>query len=297
MRRGSDFSETAVNFPKQAFDENALIYITNMSVQEAESRFTQSEVAIIKREFEKNSKDQIIGKRKLIEYFRLNEVSDTYLSNELFNIIKNSSRLNSPIDYQRFISFIAILVKGSRYEKLLLIFSIFGKGIPYDKSGNSGQRGRIGDESSVFDSESYLSGTGAKTKNLLNDNGSLIGDSNAELEEGEENPIKDPRVTKEDMKLHISGTILSMVNVTFENGSIESLKQIICRSEEGLIDDALDLLVEEIFEKYAHSNKDDGLNFEEWCEWFTSLEGINELLMVPTTRQNQIPLHTMTHLN
>lgn len=172
MRRGSDFSETAVNFPKQAYDENALIYITNMSIQEAESRFTQSEVAQIKREFEKNSKDQIIGKRKLIEYFRLNEVSDTYLSNELFNIIKNSNRLNSPIDYQRFISFIAILVKGSRYEKLLLIFSIFGKGIPYEKSGNNGTRGRMGEDSSVFESESMLSDT--KRKNMFNDNGSLI---------------------------------------------------------------------------------------------------------------------------
>ena len=58
------------------------------------------------------------------------EVSDTYLTNELFNVIKNSQRLNSPIDYQKFISFIAILTKGSRKEKLMLIFSIIGKGIP-----------------------------------------------------------------------------------------------------------------------------------------------------------------------
>lgn len=57
QRAGSIDSETALNFPKQQFDENALIYITNMSVQEAESRFTQAEVAHIKREFEKNSKD------------------------------------------------------------------------------------------------------------------------------------------------------------------------------------------------------------------------------------------------
>jgi hypothetical protein len=32
-----------------------------------------------------------------------------------------------------------------------------------------------------------------------------------------------------------------------------------------LIDDALDLMVDEIFETYALTNKDDGLNFEEWC--------------------------------
>ena len=61
-----------------------------MSIQESESRFTPNELEQIQREFEKNSKDKIIGKRKLIEYFRLMEISDTYLSNEFFNIIKNS---------------------------------------------------------------------------------------------------------------------------------------------------------------------------------------------------------------
>jgi len=43
-----------------------------------------------------------------------------------------------PIDYQKFISFIAILVKGSRFEKLLLIFSIFGKGVPMGDAVRSG---------------------------------------------------------------------------------------------------------------------------------------------------------------
>lgn len=71
----------------------------------------------------------------MIEYFRLMEISDTYLSNEFFNVIKNSQRLNSPIDYQKFISFTAILVKGTRNEKLALIFAIFGKGVPDNFQG------------------------------------------------------------------------------------------------------------------------------------------------------------------
>ena len=75
---------------KYNFDPDALYYLTNMSIQEAESRFTQSEVSQIKREFDKNSKDQIIGKRKLIEYFKITEISETYLANEIFSIIKNS---------------------------------------------------------------------------------------------------------------------------------------------------------------------------------------------------------------
>lgn len=51
------------------------------------------------------------------------------MNQQLFNVIKNSQRLNYPIDYQKFISFIAILVKGDANEKLAIIFSIFGKGI------------------------------------------------------------------------------------------------------------------------------------------------------------------------
>lgn len=91
--------------------------------------------------------------------------------------------------------------------------------------------------------------------------------------------VLDPRVSKEDLKLHISGTVLSMINVNFENAQIEGLKQSVCRADENVIDEALDILVEEIFESFAISNKDEGLNFEEWCEWFTSLEGVNEMLM------------------
>ena len=91
---GTTVADNRINF-----DPQAIIYITNMSIQEAESRFTKVELAQIKKEFDKNSKDQIIGKRKLIEFFRITELTDTYLSNELFNVIKNSQRLNYPIDY------------------------------------------------------------------------------------------------------------------------------------------------------------------------------------------------------
>ena len=59
------------------------------------------------------------------------------------------------------------------------------------------------------------------------------------------------------------------------------MKQAVCRSEENLIDDALDIMVEEIFENPGLSNKEDGLNFEEWCNWFTSLDGVTDMLMSP----------------
>jgi hypothetical protein len=41
------------------------------------------------------------------------------------------------------------------------------------------------------------------------------------------------------------------------------------------------MLVDEIFDEFATSKKDEGLTFEEWARWFTSLEGVNEMLMGP----------------
>lgn len=81
------------------------------------------------------------------------------------------------------------------------------------------------------------------------------------------------------MKIHISGSILSMINVSFENSVVEGLKQSICRCDEDVIDQALDIYVDSIYDCYALTNKDDGLNFEEWSKWFTSLDGVNEMLM------------------
>ena len=46
------------------------------------------------------------------------EIQDTYLSNEIFFMIKNSSKLNSPVDYSKFINFVSIVAKGSSEEKL-----------------------------------------------------------------------------------------------------------------------------------------------------------------------------------
>lgn len=46
------------------------------------------------------------------------EIGDTYLTNELFYMIKNSSSLNSPVDYNKFINFVSVIAKGSRQEKM-----------------------------------------------------------------------------------------------------------------------------------------------------------------------------------
>ena len=124
----------------------------SISKEAAEARFTKEELAKIQKEFERLSKDNVIGKRKLLEYFRLTDVSETYLSNEIFFMIKNSSVINSPIDYSKFITFVSTVAKGSREEKLSLLYTFFDKSV-------------------------------------------------------------DSKISKDDLKAHISGTILSMQQV------------------------------------------------------------------------------------
>jgi hypothetical protein len=117
---------------KNVFDLDAVNYVTNMSINDAEARFKDdpAQLVQIKLEFDQKSKDDVIGKRKLVEFFTLGQLHNTYLERALYQIIKNSGKLNLPIDYQKFISFMAILHHGTRLERLLLIFGIFGRGIP-----------------------------------------------------------------------------------------------------------------------------------------------------------------------
>ena len=55
-------------------------------------------------------------------------------------------------------------------------------------------------------------------------NGEVVSDISEEESDALDEDVYDPRISREDLKLHISGTILSLVNVTFENQGIESLK-------------------------------------------------------------------------
>lgn len=45
-----------------------------MTIPVAEERFTKEELIKIQKEFERLSKDDVIGKRKLLEYFRMIEI-------------------------------------------------------------------------------------------------------------------------------------------------------------------------------------------------------------------------------
>ena len=143
------------------------------------------------------------------------EIQDTYLANEVFFMIKNSSQLNSPIDYSKFINFVSIISKGTREEKLQLFYAFF------DKSTDS-------------------------------------------------------KITKEDLKAHISGTILSMQGVRYEIDELERLKQTMASAPENDLEQALDMMVQEIFQTYSGNQEE--LSYEEWKKWFCTIEGIDEIL-------------------
>jgi Ca2+-binding EF-hand superfamily protein len=104
----------------------------------------------VTKEFDRLSKDKVIGKRKLFEYFRMMELEETYLASEIFEMIKNST-----IYADKFLNFVAIISKGTEDEKLELLYTFFDKG-------------------------------------------------------------RDAKITKEDLKAHIIGTILSMQGIPFE---------------------------------------------------------------------------------
>mmetsp|Transcript_17061 Transcript_17061/g.15009 ORF Transcript_17061/g.15009 Transcript_17061/m.15009 type:complete len:146 (+) Transcript_17061:293-730(+) len=135
--------------------------------------------------------------------------------------MKNSPELNSPIDWQKFISFLSIFLKGSEEEKLKLIFLFFDRGRKYS-------------------------------------------------------------LTKEEMQVVISSTILAMMNIPYEDKShpkspnyIELARDDLLRQNESTIDAALNIVVDEIFQ---YSASGDELTFEEWCNWFKSLDGVKEIL-------------------
>ena len=161
----------------------------------------------------------MIGKQKLFKFLRITEISETFLTDQLFYIIKNSPELNSPIDWQKFISFLSIFLKGTQEEKLRLLFLFFDRNRKFS-------------------------------------------------------------VTKDEMTVCISSTILSMMNINYQDPTIDKayndVHQIALKQNETIIDSALSLMVDEIFMQFSASG--DELTFEEWCNWFKSLDGMKEIL-------------------
>jgi hypothetical protein len=82
------------------------------------SRLNQEERDRIQKEFDRLAKGKVISKRKVLEYFRCKELQETYLSNEIFTALEQSSMSGNQIDIEKFMNFSAIFAKGTPDEKL-----------------------------------------------------------------------------------------------------------------------------------------------------------------------------------
>jgi hypothetical protein len=54
---------------------------------------------------------------------------------------------------------------------------------------------------------------------------------------------KEAKITREDLKAHISGTIISMQSVSFDLADVDKIKQQVALAPESEIEQALDMLV------------------------------------------------------
>ena len=75
LNTGGDLGgDHAVTIENEPIDAGVINPHITLSKEEAEERFTSEELSKIQKEFERLSKDNVIGKRKLLEYFKLLEI-------------------------------------------------------------------------------------------------------------------------------------------------------------------------------------------------------------------------------
>lgn len=68
-----------------------------------------------------SNKMDIMTKRSFFEYFRIEELYNTLIGDQIYKYFAEKS----VIDYNKFLSKIAILAKGSIEERIKLIFDIY----------------------------------------------------------------------------------------------------------------------------------------------------------------------------
>jgi hypothetical protein len=67
-----------------------------------------------------------------------------------------------------------------------------------------------------------------------------------------------------------------MQSVRYDLEEVERLKISMAQAPESDLEQALDLMVKEIFETFSGNQEE--LSYEEWKRWFCTIEGIEEVL-------------------
>eukprot|EP00826_Nyctotherus_ovalis_P019851 TRINITY_DN1616_c0_g5_i1.p1 TRINITY_DN1616_c0_g5~~TRINITY_DN1616_c0_g5_i1.p1 ORF type:complete len:305 (-),score=90.84 TRINITY_DN1616_c0_g5_i1:138-992(-) len=88
---------------------------------------SDKELELINAEFGKLARNQVIGKRKILQYFGLQELENTVLSTALLLLVKQKKEdsENNFIDWPKFLRFVVVLAKGTRAERLKLFYGLF----------------------------------------------------------------------------------------------------------------------------------------------------------------------------
>jgi Ca2+-binding EF-hand superfamily protein len=181
-------------------------------------RLSEQEIQFVKKNYDKLSINEVIGKNKLLEYFNLLDFKDTPLASGMLYLLKNTNdSQNGLVTWDKFISFVTILSKGTKEERLQLIFKL-------------------------FDST-----------------------SNAE-------------VTKKSVKDAITSLLFSLLKNSYDEKSVENMRQSYFKGTEQQHQAAIDLYVDEIFAAFSSKDKPDALTYSQWCSWICSLTGMETIL-------------------
>ena len=89
------------------------------------TRLSKDEMQMIEGEFNHLSRNQLIGRNKLLQYFNLEDISETPMATAFLNTLKHTGGDRRFIDWPTFLNFVIILGKGSKEERLELFFQLF----------------------------------------------------------------------------------------------------------------------------------------------------------------------------
>ena len=207
-------------FTKQEEDEDLRQELLE-DLSRKSSYLTPDEMELIETEFHRLSRNQLIGRNKLLQYFALGDIQETVMATAFLNSLKHTGGDRRFIDWPTFLNFVIILAKGSREERLALIFQMF---------------------------------------NIDNS--------------------PDRVLTKRNMKQAIWHIFCSLLNVTYEEPKIESLKSTLEGISENDIETAFNLFVEEIFENYGSKGGAEVMTYEQWSKWIGELAGMDQILEI-----------------
>jgi len=92
-----------------------------------QKRLTEEELELIETEFSKLARNQVIGKRKILQYFGLQDLEGSVISTALLFLMKQKKEEsgNNFIDWPKFLNFVVILSKGTKAERLKLFYGLF----------------------------------------------------------------------------------------------------------------------------------------------------------------------------